>query len=421
MLAPLYFFIVFLIIRPQDWYPFLLGLPTANIVIPIGLILGYLNIKKNDRVHYVTPVNTLLIMYLAVILLSTTINVGVSTGVDEFIKFFKRYLVFLLVLWNVNTLKELVKVYSFLLLTILVVAYNLIIQILYGQAWGGLVPYLTSDGESRAVWYGQWDGPNVVCLILLIGAAISLSNISDPDKKKILRVLGVASFVLCVLAIYYTNSRGGVLSLLVGMGFYFRQYFLKPKLIIIGVAAITAVLTVMPSRMSEVSSDEASAHERVYLWETGLSLLRKNPLLGIGRNEFKNNNGFRLIAHNNYVQDFSELGSIGFLIYLAIFFLMFKWQYLIRKVSQDKDLTLILNVNMTILAMYATCTYFIVYEHGLLFFVLGMSASTISMAYKMYPQVKEIIEIKISDFAYVLSLFFMVLFTVYLAAVVRIL
>ena len=399
----------------------MLGLPTANIVIPIGLILGYLNIKKSDRIHYVTPVNTLLIMYLAVILFSTSINVGVTTGVDEFVKFFKRYLVFLLVLWNINTLKELIKIYSFLLFTILVVAYNLIIQSLYGQAWGGLVPYLTSDGENRAVWYGQWDGPNVVCLILLIGAAISLTKISDPDKNKIIRVLGIGAFLICVVAIYYTNSRGGVLSLLVGMGFYFRQYFLRPKLIIIGVAAISVVLTVMPSRMSEVSSKEASAHERVYLWETGLTLLRQNPFFGIGRNEFKNNNGFGLIAHNNYVQDFSELGSIGFLIYLAIFFLMFKWQYAISKISQDKDLTLILNVNMTILAMYATCTYFIVYEHGLLFFVIGISASTISMAYKTYPQVKEVIEIKASDIFYVFSLFFVVLFTVYLAAVVRIL
>jgi O-antigen ligase len=79
------------------------------------------------------------------------------------------------------------------------------------------------------------------------------------------------------------------------------------------------VLGVQVSNFSggrEISTQETSAGDRIESWNIGIHLLASHPLLGIGYGNYTNFNV--LTAHNSYVLCFTELGLLGFFVWMAL-------------------------------------------------------------------------------------------------------
>jgi len=368
-----------MLVRPQDWVPGFYGFPTAIAVIPLGLLFGYLEYKK-DPDSFKTPQNVILIFYLLIIFNSTAYNIDLSEGFTQFVDFLKRVLLFYMVIWIVRDEKQLRSALNVWLAFTLFIAYQVTLQAYDGQSWGGLTVYPGYE-EIRVRWYGLWDGPNVLGILFIMAACIAFERLfSQPSI--ISKVLNLAYLMAFLHGIFLTNSRGAVLAMGVAVLFGFRKYFLNPKVLVVGVIAAVIVIGALPSRLTEVNSQEESAHERTWLWESGLRMARLQPIVGVGRNQFSSNNSLKLVAHNNYVQDLGELGYPGLFILMSLLWFTAKGNYIASNSKYTISKEMVMNNRMMnlILIGYCAVTFFVLMEHDLFFFFLGMCAASYLIA-----------------------------------------
>jgi O-antigen ligase len=87
------------------------------------------------------------------------------------------------------------------------------------------------------------------------------------------------------------------------------------------VLAVVVMLAAGPSRFQEIDSSEASAQGRIQSWAAGLQMLKSQPILGVGFGHFGDYN--QLTAHNSFVHSFAELGVIGGVCFVGIWYWFF--------------------------------------------------------------------------------------------------
>ncbi len=83
---------------------------------------------------------------------------------------------------------------------------------------------------------------------------------------------------------------------------------------------------------SKVKPFKDSSRVRLQYWQAGLEMIKEKPLLGFGLGSFGRVYGkYKLpeaeetqMAHNNFLQIWTELGIVGFLIFLSIFIFYFR-------------------------------------------------------------------------------------------------
>ena len=196
-------------------------------------------------------------------------------------------------------------------------------------------------GNVRLEDIGDFDS-NGLAAILVLALPLGL-NLAISGASKLEKYLGVASTITLVLAVIFTQSRGGLLGMAVCMLVLFLRSQSKKKFLMVG--AVTAALVIpfltesYVSRMSTISSDredlDYSAASRIVLWQAGLMLFKDNPVFGAGlltfpiavpqyKDRFGDDdpdlikytfNGTK-VSHSTYVQMLSEGGLFLFIPYL---------------------------------------------------------------------------------------------------------
>lgn len=176
--------------------------------------------------------------------------------------------------------------------------------------------------EERTRYRGQLHDPNEVALtICCLGLSFALAFLVR-DKRMRWKVGGGAMCLLIVLAVIDTGSRGGLLVMMGIPGIYLiKRYGLK-AVVPAGLAA--AVIFSVGARDS-AAADESTLH-RYEAWAEGLQMLQRKPIFGVGHRLFTENHG--LTAHNSYVLAFSELGILGFVLFVMVLYMSIKSVYL---------------------------------------------------------------------------------------------
>ena len=222
------------------------------------------------------------------------------------------------------------------------------------------------------------------------------------------------------MAIYYTNSRGAVLAFVCGLIYYYHRKLMS-RYTPVMLALLGLVFVLAPSRMTEVSSEEESARERTWLWEQGLEMLRDNPVLGVGRGMFAPSTELKLLAHNNFVQNFAELGYTGFFIFISIMWFTFKGTYMIaEKLPAASELKAYARMCGVILVMYSAATFFVVMELDLFYFVLGLASSVYLIGRRQEESIPPL-QYGLLDLKFVVAGMIIIQSAVWLAAVKHIL
>jgi O-antigen ligase len=67
----------------------------------------------------------------------------------------------------------------------------------------------------------------------------------------------------------------------------------------------------------ELDNPEDTSQHRIRLWSDGLQLFRESPLFGIGQGEYAGHAG--QVAHNSYIEAYTELGFVGGTCFLGLF------------------------------------------------------------------------------------------------------
>lgn len=174
--------------------------------------------------------------------------------------------------------------------------------------------------------------------------------------------LGV--FVLCVMTVLGSNSRGGFLALAM-LGVWYWVTSPRKLLSAVVVAVVVAgVVNFAPERWFErietikEASEDQSFLGRVAAWKVSVNIANDSPVFGGGFdatqvtaiwNQHKQASNFIRIevpnsirfkaAHSNYFQVLSDLGYVGFLLFLALLTSAFvtRWQIksLVRRLPTD--------------------------------------------------------------------------------------
>lgn len=410
-----FLYMVTIYVRPQDWVPGMIGLPTAFMIIPLGFVLGYFH-YRNEPENFRMPMNWVLPLYLAVIFLSTLVNTDFGTAREQLALYFQRVLVFFMVVWALTTRERLYGAVWWVLLLSLFLAYQAILQGVTGESWGGLTPF-PGYAEIRVRWYGDWDGPNVFGILFIIAGAFALELVLGTHAF-FTRLVGLALSAAYLTAIYFTNSRGAVLAFACMVLFYFRNRFRGVFAIALAVAAVAALFAFGPSRVGEIHSGESSARERTWLWEQGLQMLEENPVFGVGRGQFVSHTDADLIAHSNYVQNFAETGLVGFFLFVALLWFSFKgnWQLSDPKYVADPKLNALGRMMNAGIVGFCAATFFVVMELDLIYFFLGLCAATYLVAAREHESLPRL-RMSRNDFLFILGGMSGLIFMIWLAAV----
>ena len=200
--------------------------------------------------------------------------------------------------------------------------------------------------------------PNILGVIFVLFIPIAFSmGITRKENKLKLFYLGSALFMVAGLLL--TMSRGAWLAFAFGV-FIFILAFV-PKLII-PFAGIVAAFILFGGTLSErllymlspVYLMKSAAGGRLYRWEIGLDLWRKNKLFGLGLGRYggavaMNNNLTPFYLDNYYLKTLTEMGIFGIvgLGFVIICFVLFG----LNIIRRQKDL----NMRILTIGLFSGC------------------------------------------------------------------
>jgi O-antigen ligase len=370
----LYFLELF--IRPQDWVSFFLGWPTHWLIVLPGFIYALFR-QSNRFERFILPQNGLIIGFLLIIFISTSINVGAGEGWSQFNLNANRALIFFFIILLIDSESRIKWTIIFYLFYVLLLSIHSFQQVSTGVGWAN-VSIDPHYEELRTRWVGVWDGSNGFGVLFAVGIPLALELLLNKGSF-FLRVYGLICVIMFFPSLFYTSSRGDILALGLGLVVYSIFRFKMRYAIIIGTLGIIVFFAFSPSRMDRLDSQESSAHERVYTWEQGMGMLRRNPVFGVGKGQFSYYNELGMIAHNNYVSMSAELGFPGYFLWLAIIYFCGKGMIIANKRLIDERGRNSQNIPRALIASIATllgATFFIVLEHDFFYLMFGLAAAS---------------------------------------------
>jgi O-antigen ligase/Tfp pilus assembly protein PilF len=308
------------------------------------------NIITERMIWKPTKINILFILLILVMSISLLRINSIYEGIKDLTNFISYFLIVFLI---VNTISKEDEFHSFLkviFITSLILSFYTIIQ------YYGLDPYL-KELNSLTSTLGQknWIS-NYISTIFFIFFILYI--LESCIKKKI-------TYFVFLLILYTTiiicQSRGIFISIAISLiigtflliKFKLLIFFKKNKrwffLILIAFFIITmfystnnylnrSSIKFTERTISTFDKEDVSINKRILMWKCTLNMIKDKPLIGLGISGFranyfdyqadflKNNPNYikywskAAEVHNEYLQLFAELGIIGLILFLSIFF-----------------------------------------------------------------------------------------------------
>jgi O-antigen ligase len=201
------------------------------------------------------------------------------------------------------------------------------------------------EGTGRAGAYGMYENHNDYSFIIIqIIPFIYMLMINE--SSTIRRYLLVASLISCVVGIFLSLSRGGVLALILEAALIViigikskRRIYLLPILAVVGALAISYQWDQRAENQQTGYTAETAESSRLELWRVAERMVKANPLLGVGSRRFgeysldympdmsasqKGKN-----SHNTFIEIVATSGLLGF--FSFAFMSYYLWRDLTRK------------------------------------------------------------------------------------------
>jgi putative inorganic carbon (HCO3(-)) transporter len=166
-------------------------------------------------------------------------------------------------------------------------------------------------------------------ILMLITLVVLAQVLFSPHSRLSYGLVG--SLVLLTAALVMTHTRGAWMGLVAGvaliLGFHQKRFLLA--LPVVAVVIFLASPAAVRARISSiVDPQDVTARERLYMWGSGLQILRDHPWTGVGMEgirrvypAYKHPNALRDQRghlHSNLIQVAAERGIIGLLCWLWI-------------------------------------------------------------------------------------------------------
>jgi O-antigen ligase len=321
--------IALLFLRPQEIVPGLGGMPIYEGAILLCMISAVVPLLKqvSPATLLAQPITFCVVGLLPAIVLSHAVLHDPYDGLLWGFRVFKVVVLYLLIVSIVRTLHDVQRLLRWLLILICVVAGVALAQ------YHGLVsiPDMevyeqreldTVTGESRTLQRlcgpGIFHDPNDLCVIVTVGILLGLHWLGE-------RRLGTSRFLLLLplsllgYAVTLTHSRGGLIALLAGLFVHVRVRIGTWRALLLAVVAIPALVELSSGRATrlDLETQDNTFQSRLRHWSDGLVAFRDEPLFGVGAGCYVSHAG--AVAHNSFLETFTELGFAGGCLFLGAF------------------------------------------------------------------------------------------------------
>jgi O-antigen ligase len=314
----LYIFNLF--VQPQLFIPFVINWHVDKIVMgSLTILLFFQAITKRKLRFLDMHQSVLMVLFWIVIVLSTLSVAWITYTFNTFIEWGKMFLIYFVIVNTVNSQKKLEAVIWIIVLSISVTAYFSILQHF------GIDLYGTGLLENRIRGVGIFM-MNQLAHVLVFVTPLAM-GLFFKTRRLFLRLVLIIILGIYLTAIYFTFSRAGFIAELL-VFVLLISYFVKrrtARIICFGVILLLSIfLWQFAPRLQTVSEykTEASAKGRLDVWGQALTVLKSFPFLGVGKDRFREH--CFIAPHNSYIQSATELGLIGFFIWLSFFYYSFK-------------------------------------------------------------------------------------------------
>jgi O-antigen ligase len=320
-------FLVLLLARPQDTFPFLGPLHLADLL-GVGAVLAVIagRMGRGEGFTRMTPELQAVFAFAGVMLLSVPLSIWPGGSLGLFRDVFIKILIVVFVIVNTVTTRK--RVEAFAAVLVACTAY-VGARAIFDYARG---VNLIEDGRVAGPVGGLFGNPNDMALTMIsmlpFAGALAISG-----SRKTLRRLGVVAVPAMMGAIVFSKSRGGmvgVAAMVLVLLYHMRR--VRPGLVAFTLVAGLFALPMLPSsfvqRMSSIVNAEEDAtgsrESRKTLLREGFDAFLSHPVTGIGFGQFPNYNPGRRDeawrqTHNAVLQVAAELGAVGLAVFLYMF------------------------------------------------------------------------------------------------------
>lgn len=403
----LHIYLITFYIRPQDWVPFFMGWPVDYIIIIPTILAGLFNRMTQrdiEKKFIFTPVHLCVAIYLLIIPMSNIVNGNSHLVMDSFIMFFKKITVFIMFVLILDNETKLRKIVRFIVFLTIIMAIQGVSQSITGLGWANQELYKFGTQGMRVKWIGYWDGANIMAVGLILGFPFLAAFFAE-TKKAFLKIMYFLGLSIVAYGVYLTNSRGGFVAFaslpLAFIGVKFKGW--KRVILLVFICLLVPLLMKFgPSRVSQLDTKESSYHQRTWLWEQGINMLQASPLLGVGKRRFIEISSRNQPAHSNFIQNFAEVGIIGFFFWFGSMYFCFKWLFRISEQDFLKDKSYFLHILSKAMLVsffsFNVGALFITVEEEPLYMMLGLAVSIVALA-KHYDKEDVLnLKFKMTDF-----------------------
>jgi hypothetical protein len=311
-------FLACIYIRPGEILPGWEAAPFAGIVAALSAVCAAVSLVLRPRRFWDLPQDWFVLGFLVAIVASNAAWGWMGGAIAGLVAMGPAVFSYFLLRIAVESPRQLRSVgYTLVALTLWQAA-NGVMQFHTGVGLGGIVPveadsFATDEGEALATRRiratGIFNDPNDLALTLAVVVPFLAGPLSRRSTSTPGRVLAGLLLIPIGLALYYTNSRGGMLGVGAALAPYGVRRFGKAAGGVAAAALLALIVVLGPSRMANLDASESSAQDRVQSWAEGLQMLKAHPLFGVGFGRYTEFN--ELVAHNSFVHALGELGLCG--------------------------------------------------------------------------------------------------------------
>ncbi len=168
----------------------------------------------------------------------------------------------------------------------------------------------------RLCGIGVFNDPNDFALLLVVAMCICAYGLTE-STGRVVRVAFLAPLLLFAYAFLLTHSRGGLIAL-VGAALAFgvaRTGWRNTLFVALLVGAPVAALASGRQFSVDLDDPNDTFQTRLELWYEAMGVFWHAPILGVGPGRLVER--FGAVAHNSYLQAFTEMGFVGGTVFLG--------------------------------------------------------------------------------------------------------
>ena len=384
-------FTSFLYLRPADLMPALAPFHITRLVAGITfLAVLFTKVIQKESILRKDSLTRLLTFLGLIILFSISTSIWRSNSLRQFINFFKIYIGFLLVINLINSEKRFRGIVWIMVLSGLFLGITSVVSYFQGEN-------LAANYRVRAIVQGMFNNPNdlALCFLMLMPFVYFLFARSS---SVFIKVFLTSSFVIFLLGIIFTYSRGGAIGLLGVSLFLFLRSKKKIRAAFALLLLFFCFVSFAPAKYIErveaipgSRQEDDAAISRIDAWKAGISMMTHRPL-GVGIGNFGEGfvlhrapdaidlPGLRRAAHNAFIQIGGETGIPGLIVFLLLIIFALRNLNLVKnKLIQSRskgakeiahlaDATLISIVSFIICALFLSQAY-----NWIFYYLIGFS------------------------------------------------